>query len=332
MARIRSIKIGFFQNDTLSLMPASTRLLFCGLWVLADREGRLEDRPGRIWAELFPYEPQLLHEMEGHMAALAGAGFIHRYAVGTKKFVQISNWNRHQIPQRSEAPSEIPEPSGELTLYDRPPNETGRFRVYERDGFKCVYCGLDMTNSARQRCVDHVIPHSRGGTHRDKNLVTSCKKCNAKKSDKTPDEAGLLWPADRGETYSGKPIRKQRRPHRDRPLTHGETDHQPPVNGGVNGSSAVLGLVVGSQVVGSQEKGVGGYAPVSSELEKLLDSIGLSNYQRVSWFKGATLEGDLMLVDRPGAVEWIDRHYLPSLSEAAGRALRVMARGQAVSA
>mgnify|MGYP000908911690 CR=1 FL=1 len=73
MARIRSIKIGFFQNDTLSLMPASTRLLFCGLWVLADREGRLEDRPGRIWAELFPYEPQLLHEMEGHMAALAGA-------------------------------------------------------------------------------------------------------------------------------------------------------------------------------------------------------------------------------------------------------------------
>ena len=34
----------------------SARLLFVGLWTIADRNGRLEDRPKRIRAELFPYD------------------------------------------------------------------------------------------------------------------------------------------------------------------------------------------------------------------------------------------------------------------------------------
>jgi 5-methylcytosine-specific restriction endonuclease McrA len=53
-----------------------------------------------------------------------------------------------------------------------------RREVYERDGWKCRSCGNpdDLT-------VDHVWPHSRGGTNAFENLQTLCKTCNATKGD-----------------------------------------------------------------------------------------------------------------------------------------------------
>jgi len=43
--RSRNIKPGFFMNELLPEIELLGRLLFIGLWLLADREGRLEDRP-----------------------------------------------------------------------------------------------------------------------------------------------------------------------------------------------------------------------------------------------------------------------------------------------
>lgn len=62
----------------------------------------------------------------------------------------------------------------------------GRFNVYRRDGHKCGYC-----RSAEDLTLDHVIPRSRGGQNTWENLVTCCKKCNAKKDNRTPEEAGM---------------------------------------------------------------------------------------------------------------------------------------------
>ena len=45
MARARNIKPGFFKNEILGVADPLYSLLFEGLWVLADRAGRLEDRP-----------------------------------------------------------------------------------------------------------------------------------------------------------------------------------------------------------------------------------------------------------------------------------------------
>lgn len=47
MARARNIKPGFFINEDLVELPFSTRLLFAGLWIIADREGRLGERDRR---------------------------------------------------------------------------------------------------------------------------------------------------------------------------------------------------------------------------------------------------------------------------------------------
>jgi len=48
MSRSRNIKPGFFRNADLVELPVETRLLFIGLWGLADREGRMSDRPKQI--------------------------------------------------------------------------------------------------------------------------------------------------------------------------------------------------------------------------------------------------------------------------------------------
>lgn len=56
MARTRSIKPSFFSNDILAECEPMARLLFAGLWTLADRDGRLEYRPRRIKGALFPYD------------------------------------------------------------------------------------------------------------------------------------------------------------------------------------------------------------------------------------------------------------------------------------
>ena len=59
-----------------------------------------------------------------------------------------------------------------------------------RDGYRCQYCGK-LLKSPKDRTIDHVIPKSRGGKTVWTNVVLCCKKCNLKKGDRTPEEAGL---------------------------------------------------------------------------------------------------------------------------------------------
>ena len=105
--RARNIKPAFFKNELLGSMPAEARLLFIGLWCLADREGRLEDREKRIEAEIFPYEKV---DTEMHMQALASTNppFIIRYSNDKNRYIQIVNFLKHQNPNDHEKRSLIP--------------------------------------------------------------------------------------------------------------------------------------------------------------------------------------------------------------------------------
>ncbi len=96
------------MNEELAECDPLARLVFAGLWCLADREGRLEDRPKRIRAFVFPYEnydvDKLLNQLQDH-------GFILRYEVNGDKYIQVINFKKHQRPHPKEAASEIPAPS-----------------------------------------------------------------------------------------------------------------------------------------------------------------------------------------------------------------------------
>ena len=107
MARARNIKPGFFKNEDLAECTAWARLCFAGLWTLADREGRLEDRPKRIKGELFAFDSI---EVEPLLVELQKAGFIERYAVEGRGLIQVLAFLKHQNPHHREPESELPPP------------------------------------------------------------------------------------------------------------------------------------------------------------------------------------------------------------------------------
>ena len=62
-----------------------------------------------------------------------------------------------------------------------------RYNIFKRDSYQCQYC-----STTKDLTLDHLIPRSKGGKSSWNNLVTACKKCNSKKGDCTPKEAGLI--------------------------------------------------------------------------------------------------------------------------------------------
>ena len=120
--RARNIKPGFFRNDELAECSLAARLLFIGMWTLADREGRLEDRPGKLKFQLLPTDQ---FDAEQAVAELSAHGFLLRYTVNGQRFIQIVNWNKHQNPHIKEASSTIPAPDEHHASTVQAPDEPG---------------------------------------------------------------------------------------------------------------------------------------------------------------------------------------------------------------
>lgn len=64
-----------------------------------------------------------------------------------------------------------------------------RINVLTRDSFQCQYCGAKRP--MRELNYDHVIPRVQGGRTSWENIVTSCYECNARKANRTPEQAGM---------------------------------------------------------------------------------------------------------------------------------------------
>lgn len=126
MARIRTIKPSFFKNEELSGLSFAHRLCFIGLWGQADREGRLEDRPRRLKAEIFPYDDV---DVDALLSGLAEKGFVLRYDADGVPAIQVAHFLKHQRPKSDEAHSEIrPPPFGAVPLGDETAPRIGKER------------------------------------------------------------------------------------------------------------------------------------------------------------------------------------------------------------
>jgi hypothetical protein len=269
MARIRSIKPEFFDDEELCALSSWHRLCFVGLWLEADRDGRLEDRPKRLKPHIFPYDDL---DIDALLTTLAESGFILRYTVDGRSYIQIVNFARHQLPSRDEPPSEIPMPTGELGDQSRMPNATVRARIYARDRYRCVYCERDMSHDARARSVDHVIPYGQGGSHHDSNLATCCKPCNQKKQNRDPAGAGLRWPDGLGLLKGCQAVNT--------PLTGGQhtvngpltpRQHPPDTNGNGNGNGNGEGESVSKKVGGVEDAADAAAPPTKTRAGDLAD-------------------------------------------------------------
>jgi hypothetical protein len=121
MARARNIKPGFFRNEILLEMPLQHRLSFIGLWCLANRDGRLEDRPKRIKLEITPFDA---FDMDAILDDLAANEFITRYQAAGIKVIQIVNFHRHQNPHSTEKDGVMPDQDGKFTVNKRGKNNS----------------------------------------------------------------------------------------------------------------------------------------------------------------------------------------------------------------
>ncbi len=122
MPRARNIKPGMYKNEDLAECSIWARYLFPGLWMMADREGRLEDRPKRLKGELLPFDAQ---DVEPLLRELHDRGFIWRYRNSDGAFIQILKFRVHQAPHYSEKNSVIKPPDIPELRRDIKPEDSG---------------------------------------------------------------------------------------------------------------------------------------------------------------------------------------------------------------
>lgn len=82
-----NLKPTIFQNQKLGEADPVFTLLFIGLMHLADDKGHLEDRPKRIRAEVFPYQPDL--DIEPMLKWLKFVGLIDRISDNSVNIISI---------------------------------------------------------------------------------------------------------------------------------------------------------------------------------------------------------------------------------------------------
>ncbi|MDH7486351.1 MAG: HNH endonuclease [Anaerolineae bacterium] len=103
-----------------------------------------------------------------------------------------------------------------LVYYVRIPHHLSlplnRRTVLARDGYTCQYCGRQPDRS--ELTLDHVLPRSRGGKTAWENVVAACTRCNQRKGQQTPQEAGMqLRSPPRRPRYIALTLLGDARPH-----------------------------------------------------------------------------------------------------------------------
>jgi len=107
MARARNIKPAFFTNEQVSDNCPLGRLLFIGLWTMADYKGDLEWKEKTLKIQILPWDECSVKELAIN---LDKSGLIRFYSDGNKIYLNIPNFEKHQNPHKNERDkgSEIP--------------------------------------------------------------------------------------------------------------------------------------------------------------------------------------------------------------------------------
>jgi hypothetical protein len=93
---------------------------------------------------------------------------------------------RHLIDKDAAAPEPVIQPD----VRDYYSDPARRLEILKRDGSRCVYCVVDITEDTF--VLDHLLPITKGGTNRKSNLVATCPACNGRKGDGEPVEFLLM--------------------------------------------------------------------------------------------------------------------------------------------
>jgi hypothetical protein len=107
MARMRSLRPDFFLREDMADVSLEAHFLLGGLAVLADRDGRLLDRPRTIKAQVSPFRDI---DVEKALGELVAAGVVARYSAGGKAVLALLTWEEDQTPHPKETSLGLPPP------------------------------------------------------------------------------------------------------------------------------------------------------------------------------------------------------------------------------
>lgn len=110
--RKRLLDPGFFLNEELAECDPMARLLFAGLTLYCDKEGKFEWRPKRIRGAIFPHDHDI--DITNLLGQLQASAFITQYNVNGNDYAIIPTFLKHQSPHIREKRSSIPDPPPEI--------------------------------------------------------------------------------------------------------------------------------------------------------------------------------------------------------------------------
>lgn len=202
MARARNIKPSFFDNDALAEIDPLGRLLFIGLWTLADGQGKLEYRPVRIKKQILGYDDCDIVQL---LNALEKSGFIEIYLDDSSQknhVIRIPTFTKHQNPHKNELAkgSQWGDPQEGV-------NESNN------DSLKAPESGACSDNREKSRLIETNPDeyHTDPAESLLLNPESLLRNPELNTMSGTPDHA----PQDQNLIQTEKPKRKPSRPHRD---------------------------------------------------------------------------------------------------------------------
>lgn len=178
MARIRTIKPEFWEDETIGMLTRDARLMFIAILNYADDEGILRWTPEYVKASVFMYDEDIgLPECSKLMDELVESELVFPYQGGKtlQRLAFVVNFRKHQVINRAQ-PSKFPFPSLQ--------NPQVREMYARRDKWICHLCKQMIPESAVGRLnsedpsCDHLIPRSKGGTDAPSNIKITHSSCN----------------------------------------------------------------------------------------------------------------------------------------------------------
>lgn len=127
MPRIRSVHPDLHRDKTLASISATAERTFVRLWCHLDDEGRGEDDPDLLKADLYPRHRDVgPDQIEADLVELEAAGLIIRYTVDGDPYLccKPDTWSNYQRPQKKQesklpGPDQADEPPATKPVRDR---------------------------------------------------------------------------------------------------------------------------------------------------------------------------------------------------------------------
>lgn len=110
MARIRTIKPEFWEDEKLAKLPVHARLLFIGTWNFADDNGALLANPVLMKSHIFPYEDIGISTISEWIDILVENGMLIRTTYNGKDYLVIRKFLIHQKINRKSIRINLPLP------------------------------------------------------------------------------------------------------------------------------------------------------------------------------------------------------------------------------